>query len=221
MKKSKIHSIFLVIVTLMILFNTSFADNTTCTYSISPTSNSFSSSGGTGSVSVTADAGCDWGAVSSDSWIHITSGSSGSGNGTIEYSVDVNAGRLRSGTIGIGINTTLINTFTIRQDGITCYCEIGDPGPVVYDASGGAGSVSVTADDSCDWRAVSNNSWIHITAGASGSGNGTVEYSVDKNGGLVRVGTIIIGGREFTVSQNYADWDEDDNVGCFVNTVQY
>ena len=48
----------------------------TCTYSINPTSASFASGGGTGSVTVTAGTGCSWTATSNASFITITSGSS-------------------------------------------------------------------------------------------------------------------------------------------------
>ena len=45
-----------------------------CTYSISQTSQSFTSPGGTGSITVTASSGCSWSATSGASWITITSG---------------------------------------------------------------------------------------------------------------------------------------------------
>jgi hypothetical protein len=44
---------------------------------ISPTSQSFTSSGGTGSVDVTNPSGCLWTATSNDNWVIVTSGSSG------------------------------------------------------------------------------------------------------------------------------------------------
>jgi C1A family cysteine protease len=84
-----------------------------CTYAISPTSQSFSSSGGSGSVSVTAPSGCSWTAVSNASWITITSGSSGSGNGTVHYSASANTNTSsRTGTM-----TIADNTFTVNQAG--------------------------------------------------------------------------------------------------------
>jgi len=55
---------------------------TTCTYTISPTNQSFTSSGGIGSVSVTTQSNCTWSATSNASWITIISGSSGTSNGT-------------------------------------------------------------------------------------------------------------------------------------------
>jgi hypothetical protein len=54
----------------------------------------------------------------------------------------------------------------------------------------------------CSWTAVSQDSWITVTAGGSGSGNGTVTYSVAANPGAARKGTIRIAGKTFTVQQN-------------------
>jgi Zn-dependent metalloprotease len=85
----------------------------TCTFSISPTSASFAAAGGTGSVSVTATAGCAWTAVSNATFITITSGSSGTGNGTVGFSVAANAGTTsRTGTM-----TIAGQTFTVTQAG--------------------------------------------------------------------------------------------------------
>jgi M6 family metalloprotease-like protein/uncharacterized repeat protein (TIGR02543 family) len=84
-----------------------------CSYSISPTTQSFTGSGGTGSVSVTAQSGCDWTAVSNVSWITITSNSSGAGSGTVDYSVAANTSTSpRTGTM-----TIAGKTFTVSQDG--------------------------------------------------------------------------------------------------------
>ena len=84
-----------------------------CTFSIAPTSESFPASGGTGSLAVMAPDGCMWTASSNDSWITITSGESGSGNGTVEYSVAANPGASsRTGTM-----TIAGQTFTVTQAG--------------------------------------------------------------------------------------------------------
>jgi hypothetical protein len=82
----------------------------TCTYSITPTTVSPSAAATTGSVSVTAGTGCTWTATSNAAWLTITSGSSGSGNGTVNYSVAANTGAVRSGTL-----TIATKTFTVTQ----------------------------------------------------------------------------------------------------------
>jgi hypothetical protein len=52
----------------------------------------------------------------------------------------------------------------------------------------------------CNWTAVSNVSWITITSGASGTGSGTVTYSVASTTSS-RTGTMTIAGLTFTVKQ--------------------
>ncbi len=57
---------------------------------------------GSGTVTVTADAGCAWTAGSDAAWVTISSGASGSSNGTVGYSVAANtasSGRSTSLTI--------------------------------------------------------------------------------------------------------------------------
>ena len=78
-----------------------------CTLSISPTSESFTRTGGTASVSVSAGAGCPWTAVSNVSWITVTGGSSGTGSGTVNYSVGPYGGppKKRAGTMTIAGQT--------------------------------------------------------------------------------------------------------------------
>ena len=83
-------------------FTTLAAPPPSCAFSISGTTESFDSSGGAGSVDVTAPAGCNWTATSNDSWITIASGASGSGNGTVKYSVAASTARApRAGTLTV------------------------------------------------------------------------------------------------------------------------
>jgi hypothetical protein len=87
--------------------------NPCATASINPTSASYAAAGGTGTVTVTANAACNWTAVSNSSFITITGGSSGSGNGTVTYSVAANGGTTsRNGTL-----TIAGRSFTVNQAG--------------------------------------------------------------------------------------------------------
>lgn len=62
-----------------------------CSYSISPTSANHTSSASSGIIQVTALSGCSWTATApGGSFVTITGGSAGSGNGTVQYSVDGN-----------------------------------------------------------------------------------------------------------------------------------
>jgi len=156
-----------------------------CNYSIDPWGATVGSTGGAGSVAVTSGAGCPWTAVSNDAWIQVTSGSSGSGAGSVGYSVEANVSPARTGSITIAGQTFVVN----QADG--CSYAI-DPTSASFGAGSGTGSVAVTAGAGCAWTAVRNYAWIEVTSGASGSGSGTVGYSVATNTGPARAGTMTI-----------------------------
>lgn len=80
-----------------------------CTYTVTPTSQSFGAGGGQSTVAVSSGAGCSWTAGANESWLAITSGSSGSGNGTVAYSVAANGPTARSGTLTIAGQTVSIS----------------------------------------------------------------------------------------------------------------
>jgi len=74
------------------------------TFSMSPSSRSFLRGGEYSSVAVnTTGSACPWSAgVSDSSWIQITGGSSGTGSGTISYTIAANVGPARSGWVSAG-----------------------------------------------------------------------------------------------------------------------
>jgi hypothetical protein len=87
---------------------------TACSYAVEPSSASFDSNGGQGTVGVTASVGtCGWQAQSNATWIGLISGSQGSGNGTVTYSVSANG--LAGGRVG---NMTIAGRdFQVSQNG--------------------------------------------------------------------------------------------------------
>lgn len=169
-----------------------------CAFTIAPTSQSFNASGGTGSVSVTSQSGCAWTTTSNAPWIVITSGSSGAGSGTVNYAVAANtSASSRTGTLTIAGQTSTVT----QSSGGNCSFTIA-PTNQSFGANGGTGSVSVTTQSSCAWTATSNASFITITANNSGTGSGTVNYTVAANNGVARTGTLQIAGQTFTVAQS-------------------
>lgn len=83
-----------------------------CRFSLSSSSQSFTGSGGVGSVNVSTTSGCGWSAASNANFIAITSATSGLGNGTVSYSVAPNSGAGRAGTL-----TIAGQTYTVNQTG--------------------------------------------------------------------------------------------------------
>jgi hypothetical protein len=68
-------------------------------------------------------------------------------------------------------------------------------------AAGGSATVDVAAGSRCGWGATSAVSWITVTGGSTGLGNGTVSYMVAANGGGARVGAVSVAGVTYTVTQ--------------------
>jgi pimeloyl-ACP methyl ester carboxylesterase len=170
-----------------------------CTYSISPSSVTPTSSAGSGSVSVTATSGCSWTAISNNtSWLSITSSNSGNGNGTVNYSFTSNP----NPTVRIGTISIADKTFTLTQAALGCNYSIS-PGSIEQTSSAGMGSIVINADDNCPWTVTSNHSdWLTITSGNSGTGNGNINFSFTTNPNATpRTGTITVSNFTFTFIQ--------------------
>ena len=165
-----------------------------CSYALSVTNQTVSAAGGAASVGLTTAAGCSWVAGSNVSWVTVTSSGSGAGAGSIDYEVAVNTGPQRTGTLSIGGQILTI----VQQAGCTYQLS---PTSETMPENGGTGSVSVSAGGGCEWTATSQASWITITSNATGSGNGTIGYSVASNGGPLRIGTLTVAGRVLAVTQ--------------------
>lgn len=141
-----------------------------CTYAISPTSASFGTSGGSGTVSVSAPAGCSWTAVSNASWITITGGSGGSGSGTVTYSVAPNpSASSRTGTM-----TIAGHTFTVYQSGASLYMISGR----VVDGNGNPIS-GVTISDNAGHTTTTDSSGNYTLSGLTA---GTYTITPNKSG---------------------------------------
>ena len=167
-----------------------------CTFAVNPETLTPAAAGGATGVDITAAAGCAWTATTATPWITITSGASGSGNGRTNFTVAANSGPPRTGTLLVAGRTVTVN----QSSG--CTYSLSAPSASVPQ-NGGSGSVNVTAGAGCPWTAVSQATWVVVTAGSSGSGNGTVQFTAEARiGGAPRSGTILIAGQTFTVNQN-------------------
>jgi hypothetical protein len=169
-----------------------------CSFAISSTGANFPAAASNGSFNVTAGNGCAWTATSSASWLKINSGATGSGNGSVLFTVEANNGAERSATI-----TVNGQVFTVNQAS-GCVYTLSSTSASNVPAAATTLSVNVTVSNGCAWSssvATASASWITITSGASGSGNGTVNFTIAANTGLARAGTLTIAGQTFTVNQ--------------------
>ncbi len=168
-----------------------------CSYSLSAENVSFDSNGGEGGVDVISPEGCEWTATASDAWIGISGEASGSGNGSISFNIESNISALpRAGTI-----TVEGQVLNISQTGVECSYALSRS-TIFFDSDEGSSSVGVTALEGCDWSASASESWITITGGDSGSGNGEVLFTVDANPDVeARSGSISVEDQVLAISQ--------------------
>jgi len=170
----------------------------TCSFAVSPTSQSFPAAGGTGSVTVTTAASCTWTATSTSAWITVTAGHSGTGSGTVQFATAPNP----STSARTGAMNVAGHSITVQQEGVASCSYSLSPSSTAMDASGGTGSFSVSTAAGCTWTATPNASWLTVTGGGSGTGPGTVTFNATANTSTTpRSGTILAGGRTFTVQQ--------------------
>jgi Domain of unknown function (DUF5666)/Putative binding domain, N-terminal/Viral BACON domain len=182
----------------------------TCTFTVQPAVETVPAGGALREVDVRASASsCDWTAASSAPWIAITSGATGRGDDTVRYTVAANTETSpRSGALTVAGRTVTVNqgagapppppppppppcTFTVSPATQAIRHE-GDSRELRVDASAAT----------CGWTASSAVEWITITAGASGTGDGQVRYTVAPNtSSSPRTGRLTAAGQTVSVTQ--------------------
>jgi hypothetical protein len=147
---------------------------------------------------------CDWTVESDAPWLSLRSAAQGRGTTTVVYRVAANpetsarTGRLAAGGA----------SFTVNQAGQsepsppppTCSFDVS---PLQHSiaAAGATATVAVKTGKDCAWTAQSNDSWIVIKRGESGTGDGDVEFEAAANTGAARTGTLTVAGQTVTVNQ--------------------
>lgn len=91
---------------------------------------------------------------------------------------DSHVGSTRSDKIRPVLEAALADQFLLPRNG----CTYGiSPASASFSATGGGGSLSVTAGSGCSWSVVSGVNWISLTSLSTGNGVGAVNYSVLPN----------------------------------------
>ena len=168
---------------------------------------SFGPDGGLGIFNLSTEVNAAWRTVASDSWITVVQGQSGTGPSAVmivtsPYSSPTG---YRSGTVTIGSSVV-----QVTQIG---YEASVDPLVQAVPAGGSQNSVQVQVPIGAVWEAVSRTPWITLIGGQSRSGSGELSYIVAGNSGGPRSGTIIIAGKEVTISQPGSPADDINNNG--------
>lgn len=179
-----------------------------CTITIAPTSHTAPAEGGTRTIAVTTSGpGCAWSVGTTVPWIGMA-GTSGTGPGSVEYTVAPNpATEARTGTVTIGnqVHTLTQDAAQAPPPPPTCTYAL-TPASATTGNGGGTGTIAVAAPDGCEWTARSNDAWLTIEAGESGTGAGTITYEAAAHVGTSgRTGTISVVDQTFALTQSGVD----------------
>jgi hypothetical protein len=190
---------------------TQAGDAGACSYSVTPVEFSPCMSSTTLSSDVSAPTGCAWTAATSDAWITILGGATGSGSGTVRFKVDDNWTAPRRGTVMVRWPTpTAGQNLHVAQAGCT-YAVSRDT--ITVAAAGAATSFDVLQQsdpytcggplqNACLWTAVSDSSWIVITSSMPRTGDDRVSFTVQPNtSGATRSGTISVRDKIVRITQ--------------------
>lgn len=174
------------------------ASTTACDFTLSPSVQSFPTTGGSGSFGIIMPSACSWTAVAASGFVTVNSAASGNGDATVQFSVAPNFGGPRSGSIEVS-NGVVTKVFQVQQPS-GCPTSISQS-TLNFGPAGGSGNVSVTAGNVCTYLAISGAPWAVVTS-PSQTGNGTVTFNVLPNAGASgRSTTITASGQTITVNQ--------------------
>ena len=163
--------------------------------SISPTTADFDENGGSGSIAVTVGDGVSWSASSEVDWLEV-SADSGISDGSITFTAAAYEGvQPRVGSI-----TVAGKIFTVTQTGTQLAVKPTSK-KVSYQATA-IPNIGVEALAGTSWTVKSNVSWLSIVDAGRGFGDSAITIGVGENPSyLERVGTVSIGSKVFTVTQ--------------------
>lgn len=161
---------------------------------VSPMETAFDRSGGSGALTVTADAGITWTAASNDDWISLSK-TSGTSVGSVDFSVKAYTGVItRVGTITIAGKTV-----SVTQTGIDVNIE---PKGLYVESKTDVAMVTITALATTQWTVTPNVSWISIVDKPTGYGDYSVILAINANPSFQnRTGTVTIGSETLTIEQ--------------------
>lgn len=176
-------------------------DSGACSYTLSPTSASFSSKANSGTVAIMTAPACIWNANSNDAFVSIRGASSGTGPGSLAYDVSLNAGdSARTGSLSIaGI------TFPIAQGRTSCSVNV-QPASLAIGAEGGMRSLAISPSaEDCTWSLTNLPPWI-TTSTTSGRGSMTINLAIQPNATATsRSATLTLSGIAISAVQAAGD----------------
>ena len=152
--------------------------------------------GGSTNVSLTVAKGVNWTATTSASWLSIVGDKSGTGPADFTIKVAANPTVVHR----VGTVTIAGKAVTITQEGLACEVIYSNP---TFSVEGDVGSITVNPEGGGSWTATTDDDWIYIIFGESGTGSGEVMFITEQylDTTSSRTGIITIGEEKVYITQ--------------------
>ena len=172
---------------------------TFCNYSIQSSSAFFQPEGGNRQINNASSTNCGWMVTGKPAWIGITSKDTGSGDGTVNFTVAANStGVSRQAELSIAGHSFMV----VQDGGATADCElVATRNFKTLPGAGGSGSITILTGSRCGWIATTSASWLNISSASAGTGTGSITVSAGLNPGSRRKATVTINGVSITFKQ--------------------
>jgi hypothetical protein len=166
---------------------------------LTPALRTLTMSAATGTIAIHANVpGMSWKATSDMPWLTLTGTSSGTGDGSVPYSVAANAsGALRGGTITIAgvafpvtqsADNTVPSTMSVDKTSLR-FGAVYSGGTFTAQTAAQAVRVIQSGTAPVTWTVTSSQPWLKVTP-SSGNGSATLSVSVAAIAGLPSAGTV-------------------------------
>jgi hypothetical protein len=171
-----------------------------CTISVYPATFTAPAAGGSMTLTLLSSGlACAWSVSNLPDWISAFP-VSGAGPATVVLTIATNAGSARAATFQL-TGTSI----QVTQPAASPACTyVVSPLTIGSTAAGGSDSFTVNTAAGCGWQVAGAPSWLSFSGPTSGSGPGTVPFTIPANTGSRRNATFTVAGQTVLVSQNGA-----------------
>jgi hypothetical protein len=167
-----------------------------CEATVSAPPSTFTSAGGSGTLSIAVARECAWRATTPVDWITFTSSVEGQGDGSVAFRIAENSEPVsRQASVAVADRQV-----PLAQAGAACRYGIRAPTVPIADG-GGEFPIDVETHPACSWTAQAAQSWATV-APASGTGEAVIRVIAEPNSGPAREVDVIVAGERVTVRQN-------------------
>ncbi len=171
-----------------------------CAISVYPGTFAAAAAGGSMTLTLLSSGlACPWSVSNLPDWISAFP-VSGAGPATVVLTIATNGGSARAATFQL-TGTSI----QVTQPAAPLACTyVVSPLIIASTAAGGSNSFTVNTTVGCGWQIAGAPSWLSFSGPTSGSGPGTVPFTIPANTGSRRNATFTVAGQTVLVSQNGA-----------------